>query len=164
MTNEEMKVTGIPENMTAEQEYNLLENLLSAADYTEELTPVRIERNGKHMFTFHVHPISEKDKLTAHKKATTYMKNPAGPQLPQIEKETDPSMFKNWLIFLATSDEDKQRIWGNKEFKRQKGIMHSAESVDLLLMAGEKDSVVDLIAELSGFGLNSVTTEEYAKN
>lgn len=166
MTNEEMKDTGIPENMTAEQEYDLLEGLLAAADYVNELKPIRIERNGKHMFTFHVHAVSEKDKMDAHRKATTYAKNPAGAHLPQIEKDTPPELFKSWLIFIATSDEDKQNIWNNKDLKKQLNVLRGVETIDLLLKAGEKDAVMDVIAELSGFGIgsNSITTDEFAKN
>lgn len=165
MTNEE-KVTGVPENMGVEEEYNLLEGLLSAAGYVEELTPVRIERNGKHMFTFHVHAVSEKDKMEAHRKATTYMKNPAGAHLPQVEKETPSELFRSWLIYIATSEEDKQNVWGNKELKKQLNVLRGVDTIDLLLKAGEKDAVLDLIAELSGFGMgsNSVTTDEFAKN
>lgn len=155
--------TGIPEDMTREQEYNLLEGLLKAASFTEKLTPVRIERDGQHMFTFHVHGLSEKDKMDAYKKATTYMANPAGKHLPQIEKETPNELYRSYIIFLATSEEDKQKIWGNKELKQQLGVLRSAETIDLLLLAGEKDAVVDLIAELSGFGAQ-LSTEEFAKN
>lgn len=158
-----VETTGIPTNVS-DQEHDLLAGLLSAAEYKEELTPVKIQRGGKHMFTFRVHAISESDMAIARKKATTFMKNPGGANLPQIEKETDPSLYRSWKIFLATTEEDKQNIWGNKELKKAKNILNSVETIDLLLTAGEKDAVCDLIEEISGFGANAVTTEEFAKN
>ena len=163
MAKKTVEETGIPEEMTREQEQNLLEGLLKATSFTEELTPVRIERNGVHMFTFRVHGLSEKDKMEAHKKATTYMPNPAGKHLPQIEKDTPNELYRSYIIYLATCEEDKQNIWGNNELKRQLNVLRSAETIDFLLKAGEKDAVIDLIAELSGFG-TKITTEEFAKN
>lgn len=158
-----LETTGIPDNV-AEQEYNLLESLLMAAEGNEELTPARIERNGKYLFTVHLHAITEKDKVTARKKATSFMANPAGKNLPLIEKDTDNALYRSWLIFLATSDEDKQKIWGRKEIKDKYNLMTSAESVDILLKAAEKEALIDLIASLSGFGEDSVSVEEFAKN
>ena len=155
--------TGIPEDMTREQEYNLLEGLLKAASFKEKLTPIRIERDGEHFFTFHVHGLSEKDKMEAYKKATTYMPNPAGKHLPQIEKETPNELYRSYLIYLATSEEDQKKIWGNKDLKQQLNVLRSAETIDLLLVSGEKDAVIDVIAELSGFGAQ-LSTEEFAKN
>lgn len=162
-TEKTLKETGIPENV-AEQEYNLLENLLMAAEGNAELTPVRIERNGKYLFTIHLHAVTENDKVTARKKATKYMPNPAGKNLPLIEKDTDNALYRSWLIFLATSDEDKQKIWGRKEIKDKYNLMTSAETVDILLKAGEKEALIDVIADLSGFGDSSVSVEEFAKN
>lgn len=158
-----VETTGIPENLE-EQEYDLLESLLMAAEDSYALTPVRIERNGVYRFTVHVHAVSEKDKETAHRAATKYMPNPAGKHLPPIEKGTDKALFRSWLIYLATSDEDKKKIWGQKAVMDKYNLMQAAETVDILLKSGEKDSLMDLIAELSGFGENSITTEEFAKN
>ena len=154
----------IPENLNREQEVDILTNLLEAADYVNHVTTAKIVRNGKHMFDLHLHPISEADILTARKKATSYMPNPNGKNLPPIEKDFDPSLYRSWRIFLATTDEDKKAIWGNKAVKDRYNIMDSAKVVDLLLTAGEKDMVYDLIDEISGFGSDSISTEEYAKN
>ena len=154
----------IQENMSREQEVDILTNLLEAADYVNHVTTAKIVRNGKHMFDLHLHPISEGDILTARKKATSYMPNPNGKNLPPVEKDFDPSLYRSWRIFLATTEEDKKVIWGNKTLKDKYNIMSSAEVVDVLLTAGEKDMVYDLIDEISGFGSDSISTEEYAKN
>ena len=159
----EVEVTGIPANVE-EQEYDLLTGLLEAAGYKATVTAVDVKRNGKHMFTFHIHPISEKDTADARRKATSYMPNPGGKNLPPIEKDADISLYRSWKIFLATTDEDKQLIWGNKELKAKLNIVQSVETVDALLTAGEKDAICDLIDEISGFGSDNVSVEEFAKN
>jgi hypothetical protein len=158
-----VETTGIPDNVE-EQEYDLLESLLMAAEDNEALTPVRIERNGVHRFTFRVHALSEKERGNAYKAASTYEANPAGKHLPKIKKDTDESLYRSYLIYYATADEDRRKIWGQKKVKDKYNLMHDAETIDCLLKSGEKDAVLDLIAGLSGFGSNSVTTEEFAKN
>lgn len=158
-----VETTGIPDNVE-EQEYDLLENLLMAAEDNEALTPVRIERNGVYRFTVHVHAVTENDKAAANKAASTYMANPAGKHLPKIKKDTNDALYRSYLIYFATSDEDKQKIWGQKKVKDKYNLMHNAETVDILLKSGEKDALLDLIAELSGFGSNSISAEEFAKN
>ena len=159
-----VETTGIPENMTEEQEYNLLESLLLAADDNYALTPIRIERNGVYRFTVHVHAVTEKDREIAHRAATKYMTNPAGKHLPPIEKGTDKALYRSWLIYLATSDEDKKKIWGQKAVKDKYNLMQDAETIDYILKSGEKDALIGVLEELSGFGENSISTEVFAKN
>lgn len=158
-----VETTGIPENVE-EQEYNLLESLLMAAEDNSALKAIRIERNGVYRFTVHVHAVSERDKEEAQRKATKYMPNPAGKHLPPVKKDDDKALYRSWLIYLATSDEDKKLIWGQKAFKDKYNLMQDAETIDYILNAGEKDALLDVIAELSGFGENSITTEQFAKN
>lgn len=168
MANENVKensveTTGIPANVE-EQEYDLLESLLMAAADNEALTPVKIARNGVHRFTVHLHALSEKDRETARKAATNYMANPAGKHLPQIAKDKDDALFHSYLIYYATSEEDKKKIWGQQKVKEKYNLARNVETIDYLLNAGEKEAMIELIAEMSGYGTNNITTEEFAKN
>ena len=141
-------------NNKEEAEYDLLASLLEAADYKtseDEVTKINIVRDKKFLFAIHVRPLSEDDTRVARKKATTYMKNPQGPKLPQIEKDFDNPKFKSWLIYLATIEEDKQKIWGQPTIMQKFGLMEAWESVDILLKAGEKNRVVEEIFKISGF-------------
>lgn len=162
--NVDENVVVVPENMEREQEVDILTRLLEAADYVNSVTTAKIVRNGEHAFDIHLHPISEKDILVARKKATSYAPNPNGKNLPPIEKDFDPALYRSWRIFLATTEEDKKKIWGQKAVKDKYNLMTSAESVDILLTAGEKDYIYDLIDEISGFGGGNISTEEYSKN
>lgn len=154
---------GLPENVEDVQ-YDLVQALLEAGNYgnsEEEQKLVQIKRNGKFLFEFTVHPISEDDVRVARKKSTTFMKNPNGKNLPPVEKETDFAKLRSWKIYLATIPEDQKIIWGNPALKEAFGIIEPWEAVDKLLKGGEKSAVDDLINEISGY---DIELTEYAKN
>lgn len=152
-----------------EAEYDLVQALLESAEYKtseDEVTEVEIKRSGKYLFTVHLHPISEPDARTARKKATQYMPNPNGKKLPPIEKDLDTAKFNAWLIYLATTEEDQQQIWGNKEVMKKYGLAQPVETIDTLLTLGEKRKLADLVTDISGMNDDEDTVDEteYAKN
>lgn len=155
--------TGLPEIETVvENEGSLLENLLLASHYKEDETKtLRIKRGEKIAFSFSIHALSEDDLMQCRKKSTSYQPNPAGKQLPPLEKDFDLSLFRSWKIYTATVAKDQERIWGNKEFMQQTGCLLPVETINLLLSAGEKEAIGNEIDDLSKYG---VSLEEYAKN
>lgn len=172
---EKVNVTGLDQaENRKEAEYDLVTALLEAAEFKtsdDNITEAEIKRNGKYMFSVHLHPLSETDTRLARKKASTYMPNPNNKKLPKIVKEQNEVLFKSWLIYLATTEEDQQKIWGNPAVMQKYGLMEPVECVDLLLMAGEKDKLFDLVGKISGFDESdadgddeTMDEEEYAKN
>ena len=156
-------------------EYDLVQSLLEAADYKtseENITEAEIRRNGKYLFSVNIHPISDADARLARKKATVYMPNPNGKKLPPIAKEVDNAKLTSWIIYLATTEEDQKKIWGNPQLMQAKGLMEPWESVDALLKYGEKEWLGDQVAEISGMDAredgdndeDNMDQEEYAKN
>lgn len=176
-TQERENITGLDlaENRK-DTEYDLVSSLLEAADFKnseENITEAEIKRNGKYLFSVHLHPISETDSRIARKKSSIYMPNPNNKKLPPIVKEQNEVTFKSWLIYLATTEEDQEKIWGNQAVMQKYNLAQPVESIDILLTAGEKDKLFDLVGEISGFtdddnnGENDDETmdeEEYAKN
>lgn len=175
-TNEEKKsVTGLDQAADRkEAEYDLVTALLEAASYKEDdesITEAEIKRNGKFLFSVHIHPISDEDSRFARKKATVYMKNPNGKSLPPIEKEFNNAKFKSWVIYIATTEEDQQKIWGNTALMQKRNLSEPWESVGELLTVGEKNKLFDLVLEISGMSDDDgeedeekLDKEEYAKN
>lgn len=167
---EKKDVTGLDQAADRkEAEYDLVKALLESAEYKtseDEVTEVEIKRNGRYLFTVHIHPISEPDVRTARKKATTYMPNPNGKKLPPIEKELDTAKFNSWLIYLATTEADQQKIWGNSTIMQKYDLAQPFESIDVLLTLGEKRKLADLVTDISGMDEDeeNVDEEEYAKN
>lgn len=156
-----------------EAEYDLVTALLEAAEFKnaeDQITEVEIKRAGKYLFTVHIHPLSESDVRFARKKATIYMPNPNNKKLPPIEKDFNTAVFNSWLIYLATTEDDQKKIWGNAAVLQAKNLQQAVESVDVLLTIGEKRKLSDLVMEISGMDDDDETDEEivdeeeYAKN
>ncbi len=145
-------------------EYDLVKSLLEAAEYRDDsIIPVDICRSGKFLFTVHIHPLGDDEIRQANKKATTYSKNPKGAKYPPIEKEFNSSVFHSWLIYLATTAEDQEKIWGNPSVKSKYGLLQNVETVGTLLTSGEKLALVNKVSEISGFN-EDFDPEEQAKN
>ena len=172
---EKTSVTGLDQATNRkEAEYDLVTSLLAAADYKtadENITEVEVKRNGTFYFKVNLHPISDPDTRFARKKATVYMPNPNNKKLPPIEKEFNNSKFRSWLIYLATTEEDQQKIWGNPAVMQKHNLSEPWEGVDALLTFGEKSRFFDVITEISGLDEDGnvndeevMDEEEYAKN
>ena len=156
MANEAEKntVTGL-ETATnrKEAEYDLVTSLLAAADFKsadDQITEVEIKRAGKYLFTVHIHPISDPDARFARKKATVFMPNPVNKKLAPVEKDFNNSKFGSWLIYLATTEEDQEKIWGNPAIMKKFSLAEPYESVDVLLTLGEKRALLDQVTKISG--------------
>lgn len=176
-TEERKNITGLDDAADRKTaEYNLVESLLKAADYqTDEdnITEVEIKRKGKYLFSVHIHPVSDSDVAFARKKATVYMPNPNNKKLPPIEKDFNTSKFTSWLIYLATTEEDQEKIWGNPALMKAKDLREPWEGVGTLLSFGEKNWLSDIVYEISGMDSegnsvdedgNPVDVVDYAKN
>lgn len=168
MTTEKTKVEDI--EMTDEEnkaqlrtyENDILKGLLTAANFkTEEdnIHPVDIARNGVVLFSFRVRPLTEEEYHQCKEKNTKYVRNKQlGIKFPE---NTDSVRYRSALIYQATVDEDRAKVWDNKEAWRALNILNGVDLVDKTLLAGEKDAVLEIIDKISGY---SATTEEVAKN
>ena len=95
----------------------------------------------------------------AHKKATRYGNNPRGRRLPKIELETDQGLENAWIIYLATVNDDKEKLWNNRTYIRALQDHHpevvfsqgneGAQAINMILKAGEKAYVMQKIIEMS---------------
>ena len=61
----------------------------------------------------------------------------------KVAMNANTTEYHNNLIYTATVDEDKQRIWGNNDIKQKFNIFDEADCVDILLNAGTKSKIVD---------------------
>ena len=144
-------------------EDDLLDGLLAAANYkddVDESVEIVISRQGKDLFSFHIHPLSEEDFNRCRKRCTKYVKSRtnAGVRIPE---EVDTVKYRCMLIYEATIPEDRAKIWDNKALWKAKDLATGTEAVDVLLKAGEKNAVCEKIDTISGY---EMTEEEVAKN
>lgn len=169
--NERTNVTGLDNaGNRKEAEYDLVKSLLEAASYKEaedSILEVELKRKGKFLFSVHIHPLSDEDLRFARKKATKMMPNPNGKKLPQIEKEHNLVEFKSWCIYLATTEEDQTKIWGNPAIMQKYNLNLPVDSIDVLLTAGEKDWFFEQVGKISDMNEDEdeqMDEEEFAKN
>ena len=170
---EKTKKTGIQDaDLTEEEakaqlrtyEGDILKGLLAAADFRDDednVVPIEIARNGVVLFTFRIRPLSEEEYNLCKEKNTKYVRNKQlGIKFPE---DTNAIRYRSQLIYEATVEEDRAKIWDNKEAWRAPkiNVTNGTDLIDKVLLAGEKDAVLNKIDEISGY---SSTLEEVAKN
>lgn len=146
-------------------EDDFIQGLIDAASYTsDEVQHIEIARGGRVYFAFDIRPLSEEEYDRCKKKYTKYVRNKQfGMKLPE---ETNSVKYRDLLIYTATTEEYKTKLWDNKtiwEALRAKGlqIMNGLDVIEYSLKAGEKDRVLECIDSLSGYDNNM---EEVIKN
>lgn len=154
MANQKENVTGLDQaDNRPEAEYDLLQALFEAADFktaAEHITEIEIKRNGKFLFSLHLHPIGDDDVAFARKKASTFKDNPQGKKYGKVKTDFDDSKFKSWLIYLATTEEDQQKIWGNRAFMQRFSLYEPVDSINKMLTLGDKSKLLDVVTDISG--------------
>lgn len=146
-----------------EHETSLLDGLLTAAGFkTAEdcIKKVVISRGGKDLFSFHIHPLSEEDYNACRKKFTKYVKSKVQGGI-RVPEEVYAVNYRAALIYTATTPEDQENVWNNKALWKKLDLATGYEAVNALLMAGEKEAVLSLIDQISGYELSE---EDVAKN
>lgn len=167
---EEKVITGLETATKVEDaEYDLVASLLKSANYENDpdlITTIDLCRNGKFLFSFSIHPLGDEEVKRIRKRATSYMPNPANRKLPKIEKDFDDGLFNSLIIYAATVDEDKKKIWGNPAIMQKFELTEPHESINKLLTVGEKADISSKVVEISGLedGKDEVSKEEYVKN
>jgi len=143
-------------------EDELLRGLIEAGtekDSEASYERIQIRRNGKLKFEFRIRPISEDESLACHDHATRFAPRKRGQ--PKREIETNMSKFRSWLIFTATVDEDRAKLWDNKQAQQTFNVLQGVDLIDCVLLSGEKDRIIDRINEISGYDDEA---DETAKN
>ena len=124
-------------------ESELLRGLIEAGnekDSEASYERIQIKRGGKLKFEFRIRPISEEESLACHDHATK---------------------FAPRLIYTATVDEDRAKLWDNKQAQQAFNVLQGVDVIDCVLLSGEKDRIIDRINEISGYDDEA---DETAKN
>lgn len=165
--NEDKNLTGDETGVTKEEllmsEQDLLKGLLAAADdKTDEGNAIRIDviRKDKVFFRFRIRPLGEDEYNDCREKATKYVRNNklAGLKMPE---ETNTVRYRSSLIFVATVKEDREKLWCNKDAWKALDVLNGPDLIDKVLLAGEKDAILEKLDEISGYSSN---IEEVVKN
>lgn len=128
-------------------------------DMVEKVTVVF----GKTQFAFRIRPLSEKEWDKCRERNTKYQKNRrlGGIRLPE---STNTTGYHSDLIYTATVDEDREKLWNNKKLWSAVGAITGTDMVDKLIpYAGKKQQIVERIERLSGYD-DEDEYEETVKN
>ena len=134
-------------------ENELLAGLLELGGRKDEALSyhkIQIKRNGVVKLEFRIRPVTEDETQSFLKMARKYATTRPGQ--PKKVIETNNTKLRSLIVYTATVDEDRAKIWDNKSAQTALNILTGWEMVDKVLLAGEKDKVIDKIDEISGFG------------
>jgi len=128
-------------------------------DSTDNYKTIQIKRGGALKLSFRIRPITEDEVQACSRRATRYA--PSKPGQPKKAIETNQAQFRSFIIYTATVDEDRAKVWDNKKALEAMGLLQGVDLVDRVLLAGEKSRILDVIDEISGFDDD---LEELTKN
>lgn len=142
------------------KEEDFISGMLEAAAYkSEELVQIDIVRSGKHFFSFKIHALGEQEANASRKRHTKYVRNK---QIGiKFAEETDNSKFRSSLIYHATTQEYRDKLWDNKQvwnglIAKGHQIVTALDVIEAVLLGGEKDMIIDEINQLSGFNTDNL--------
>lgn len=134
-------------------EDELIKNILEAANFEndEDLwREIEIARNGKVLFSFRVRPLTGEELERSKKEGRKYTKARGRKVLDDIDEQA----IRAWIIYTATVDEDKAKIWDNDRVKRSLNCLHGTDVVQETLRPGEINAIVDVLDEISGYDVD----------
>ena len=156
MTDEEKKAT------IRKYEEDILGGLLAAAGYKdneEETAKIEIVRGNAIVLSFRIRPLSEEEYLKCKKDNTNYKRNKS--LGTKIAESVNAARFRAQLVYEATVDADREKIWDNQEAWKKLSVINGIDLVDVILKAGEKDAILEKLDEISGY---QPKLEDVAKN
>lgn len=168
--NIEEKTEAVDVEMTKEEEKayirayedDILGGLIAAASYKtdmEEVATIQIIRHKQIVLEFRIRPMSEEEYSKIRKRNTNYKRNKANGL--RVAESVNSSDYRSELIYEATIDEDKAKIWDRQDAWNKFSVVNGIGLIDCVLKAGEKDAVVEKLDEISGF---TPSMEDIAKN
>ena len=154
-------------NQLRMHEEDFIQGLLAAADFSEEETQrIEIIRGGRLFFAFRIRPLSSEEYDKCRERHTKYVRNKQfGIKTPE---KTDRVRYQSAIIYAATVDEDKEKLWDNRSVwnalnAKKDRIMNGLDVIECTLKAGEKSRIIDAIDKISGYD-DDDNLEEVAKN
>lgn len=143
-------------------EDDILGGLMAAAAYKtdmDEVAKIQIVRHKAVVLEFRIRPLSEEEYARIRKKNTNFKRNKANGL--RIAESVNSSDYRSELIYAATIDEDREKIWDRTDAWDKCNVVNGIGLVDVVLKAGEKDAILEKLDEISGF---TPSMEEVAKN
>lgn len=153
------------QNQALAYEEDIIAGILAAARTGEDETKeIEIARGGKVVLRFRIRALDDEEYEKCKNKCTKYVRNKQlGMKMPE---QTNNVRYRSMLIYQATIEEDRAKLWDNKKVwaalgQAGKPVVTGTDVIDAVLFAGEKSRVIDVIDQISGYDSN---LEEVIKN
>lgn len=153
--------------MLLENENTILRDVAGVLEAMETITAYEVfevVRDGKKLFSFRVRGLDDSEFEKCRDQATKVAKDRRLGNLA-VPREFNAAKFNSLVIYTATHPEDRRVLWDNKDLWNKAKILAGWQLVDKVLKRGEKDKVIELIEELSGYtDEDAESAEETLKN
>jgi len=138
---------------------------LTEQEHLDVTETIEVNFANRVTFQFRIRPLSEREWNTCRERNTKYKKNRRLGGMKVVD-DTDTVGYHSLLIYTATVDEDKEKLWNNKKLWKAVGALTGTDMVDKLIpYAGKKQQIVERIERLSGYDDESEDEyEETVKN
>ncbi|GAW27992.1 hypothetical protein [Carboxydocella sp. ULO1] len=137
--------------------------VLEAMETVTKYEIFEVVRDGKKLFSFRVRGLSDEELERCRDQATKVVKDRRLGSLA-VPRDFNAAKFNSLMIYTATHDEDRKKLWDNKELWAKAGIATGWQLIEKVLRRGEKEAVMELIEKLSGYDEDGEATEETLKN
>lgn len=136
-------------------ENSIVDALLGAAEFrlNSEHRKITIARAG---FSFEVCGVNE-DQVKRAQKLSTINRG-------RRDEQTDWGRYAAQLIYFATVDDDKARLWDNRSVWQALNAVNGADVVYKCLTPAERAKIVEVIEKLSGYDDSDIDIDAHLKN
>ena len=124
-------------------------NLGRTKDDAKNYRQIKIKRQGRLELAFRIRPLSQDETQACLRQATKYA--PSKPGQPKTALDIDLAKYHSYLIYTATVDEDRTKVWDNKQAREALGVLQGVDVIDMVLLVGEKARVIRMIDQISGY-------------
>ena len=68
-----------------------------------------------------------------------------------MAESVDAARYRAQLIYEATVEEDRDKIWDNRDAWKNLNVLNGIDLVEVVLKSGEKDEILSKLDEISGY-------------
>jgi hypothetical protein len=132
-----------------EMEEDLLSGLMAAVESKDnDTTTITIQRGDRVFFKFRVRRLDDDEVKEIKDRNSTFVKNSIG---VKVRSDFDDVRFSSEVIYRATIEDDRKKLWDNPEAKKKLNCLDGIEVIGRALASGEKDAVYDKIQKFCGY-------------
>lgn len=139
-------MAAISDEQLAKLDNDIAAALIEASEYnigTDKRRKINIQRNGKPLFSFTIEPVDEE---TMRRVRRENLKN-RGRRTEELIGER----FVAQLIYEATIEEDKNRLWRNREVQERLNVASGTDVVQKVLTPAERSKLEEVLIEIGSY-------------